>query len=272
MQGGTGVASGSTVLQVLIGVAALVVLAFLVAAYYRFLRGRYYFEREEGGKQAQRLGIALALLLLVLLAVRLAAPWLDRSLDRLAREVSAVPGRMVSLRATLAPSPTWTPTRPSPSPSPTPPIPEVTLPPSPTPVPAVASPTATLAVTTPTATPRLLPTSVSVVQGAHFGSMVLARGIDAEKQPVEAGQVFSLDDRPVYVFFEYRNMQDGLRWSQEWLREGSLLWEDEDRWEWGRRGRAWVFYTPPYGWTAGEYEVRLYVEENLELAATFRME
>ncbi|MGQ9584075.1 MAG: hypothetical protein ACUVXG_01580 [Anaerolineae bacterium] len=263
-------ANGSAILQVLIGVAALVVLAFLAAAYYRFLRSKYYFEREEGGKQAQRLGLVLALLLLALLGVRLAAPWLDRSLARLARGVSAIPGRMVSLRATLAPSPTRTPTR-TPSPSPTFPSPEATRP-SPTPLPAVASPTAIRTVATPGPTPRPLPTSVSSVRGDHFDSTVLARGIDAEKQPVDVGQVFTLDDRPVYVFFEYRNMRDGLRWSQEWVKGEDLLWRDEGRWGWGGSGRAWVFYTPPYGWTAGEYEVRLYVEGNLEQAAAFRME
>lgn len=121
---------------------------------------------------------------------------------------------------------------------------------------------------TPTSTPSPRP----IPEGGHFHSLILARGLTADKQPLDEGTVFTLDDRPVYVFFAYQGMTDGTRWTQEWRRGEDVLGEEEGPWKWGNTGRAWVYFVPPFGWTVGSYEVRLYVEGRLEAAAQFTME
>jgi len=267
-----GVTDWSTILQAIIGVAALAVLGFLVASYYQFLRGKYYFERQEAGQRAKRLGYLLVLLLLTLLGVRVVTPWVDPYLARLSGRLNTATLRRIFVWPTPVPSATWTPTVVIVSPSPSHTQPVATSTPSATAaVGEIASPAvSTPRVVAPSPEPRL--TRPPVALGMHFGPLVLARDMDAAKEPVDEGQAFSLDDRPVYAFFQYRDMQNGMFWSQEWHREGELLWRGDARWSWGQAGRSWVFYTPPYGWTAGSYEVRLYLEGRLEQAATFSME
>lgn len=253
----------STAVQVLIGLAILVVVGCFAAAYIQFLRGKYYFEREEGGRRARNLGYVLALLLLLLLGVRIATPWLNPFVADLARRLT---WERLGLRPTTGPPPPTLVILPSPTSPPagllgTSPTPSSPAPPShvtPTPQP---TPTFTL-------TPSPRPTA----KGEHLRLLALARGIDADKHPVEEGTTFSLDDRPVYVFFEYRGMTNGMRWAHEWRRGDEVLGGEEALWEWGNAGRAWVYFLPPFGWSVGTYEVRLYVEGRLEVSAEFTIQ
>lgn len=251
----------STVAQALIGLAILIAVGCFAAAYVQFLRGKYYFEREEGGKRARNLGYLLALLLLLLLGVRIATPWLNPFVadlshrlawEGLGRQRARTPPPTVAL-PTLTPPPS--PRAAAASPPPLTPVPPPPSTPTFTPPP------------TPTSTPSPRPTA----QGQHFRALILARGITNDKQPVAEGTAFTLDDRPVYVFFEYQGMTNGVRWGQEWRRGDEVLGREDALWEWGSTGRAWVYFVPPFGWTVGTYEVRLYVEGRLEAAAQFTM-
>ncbi|MBC7224881.1 MAG: hypothetical protein H5T59_11525, partial [Anaerolineae bacterium] len=123
---------------------------------------------------------------------------------------------------------------------------------------------------TPTSSPT--PSPLPVAQGRHFRDLALARGLDDENQPVGEGKAFRVDDRPVYAIFRYQGMRNGMEWSQQWWRDDDMLWEGKGPWEWGTAGRAWVYFTPEFGWTVGRYQVRLYVEGQLEQVADFTME
>ncbi len=262
----------STGIQALIGLAILVVTGCFAAAYLQFLRGKYYFEREEGGRRTRNLGCLLVFLLLLLLGVRASTPWLNPFVADLARRLAwERPG----LRPTTGPPPppTALPSPPSPAgpptASPTSPAGLPTVSPTPSP-PALGTHATPAPQTPPTSTPT--PSPRSTVQGEHFRLLTLARGIDADKRPVDEGPPFSLDDRPVYVFFTYRGMANGMRWTQEWRRGDEVLGGEEALWGWGSAGRAWVYFLPPFGWSAGTYEVRLYVEGRLEVSAEFTLE
>lgn len=257
-------ADWSALIQLVIGLAILVVVGCFAAAYVQFLRGKYYFEREEGRRRARNLGYLLVLLLLLLLGVRIATPWLNPLLSNLARRLTWEP---------LGPRPTGPPP-PTPVALPSPP----TSPPSegpPTASPAFPPPAPSLTATAtpqPAATSTPTPSPRPTVQGEHFQLLALARGITEDKQPVDVGTAFPLDDRPVYAFFAYRDMRNGMRWTQEWRRGDEVLAEEEAPWEWGSAGRAWVYFVPPFGWTVGTYEVRLSVEGRLEISAEFTLE
>jgi hypothetical protein len=119
----------------------------------------------------------------------------------------------------------------------------------------------------PTATPAMV--ALAVPSGAGFGEIVFSRDISADNQPLEAGTVFAAGSEPVYIFFEYRGLSNGVLWTQAWYREGEEMWRDTGPWQWGSRGRAWFFYTPPSGYTPGNYEVRLYIGDELQQTGTF---
>ncbi len=139
-----------------------------------------------------------------------------------------------------------------------------------------ASPTATQETTltpSPTETPTAATTPATVVatSGAQFRNLIVAAGIDANNQPVSPGNTFSTVRRPLYVFFEYRNMSPQMTWGHVWLRGNEELSRVEESWpaRWGSNGRAWIYYTPETSYLAGTYQVQLLVNGQVVATTTF---
>jgi hypothetical protein len=148
---------------------------------------------------------------------------------------------------------------------------------TPVPVPQVQAETVPPELT-PTWTPTLQPSSTSTpspvptgeaVQGASFSDLVLAAGITSDSKPLNPADTFSVGGKPVYLFFHYEGMSDNITWTQSWYRDSMELYKESTRWQWGLAGRAWIFFAPMGGYTPGEYEVRLYIEDVLQQAARF---
>jgi hypothetical protein len=145
----------------------------------------------------------------------------------------------------------------------------------PTETPAVAvsvpSPAATPLLTpTPTLSPTPSPTPITgPVQGASFSDLILARGITGDNRPLSPTDTFLEGGKPVYLFFQHQGMNRELHWTQVWFKGTTELFRETVSWEWGEAGMAWVFFTPDGGYTPGEYEVQLYIENNLQESARF---
>jgi serine/threonine protein kinase len=139
---------------------------------------------------------------------------------------------------------------------------------SPTPLP---SPTATPE--TPTPTPTLIATAQPPVvsEGSPFTNLVLAGGISEDNKPVSPGNTFPTQERPVYLFFDYNNVQAGTNWEHVWLRGDQELNRTQGTWpaEWGAAGSAWIFYTPDSSYQTGLYEVKLLIDDQEVASASF---
>ncbi len=176
-------------------------------------------------------------------------------------------------------------------PSPVPPVPAAS-PSIEVPTPSqIAAPVTTTPAPTPTGTPtrRLTPTasavptetstpvpagspaSVTLAPGSPFSDLVVAAGIDANNQPIAPGATFAVSEKPIYVFFSYRDMPAGIRWGHVWTRGSVELSRTDDTWPagWGPVGRAWIFYTPEGSYLPGNYEVRLLVNDQVVASTQF---
>ncbi len=166
------------------------------------------------------------------------------------------------------------------------------IPPSPpsvletSPIPAVASPTSTpvppplptqtftpAPPASPSPTPVATPVPVMVSEQSPFLNLIVARGISDDYQAVLPGREFQAGDAPVYLFFDYRDIQPGTRWGHVWFWGDQQLDRSINTWpdEWGSEGRAWVFYTPEGGYQPGPYEVRLLINDQTVASASFVM-
>ena len=183
-------------------------------------------------------------------------------------------------RVTMPPTVTPTAAQ-SQGPSPTVPfIPTSTPTYSPTPTP---SSTVTPSVTpTPTTTPTPSPT-VPVLEAiltpvtpfatlaapAELSGLTVSAGIQVSGAPINPGTEFEEGRRALYVAFDYDRMVNGLLWRHIWFREGALIGGETRIWEWGRRGRTYFFLRPTGGFPAGQYEVRLLLEDEVVQTARF---
>lgn len=160
-------------------------------------------------------------------------------------------------------------------------LPTATLIPQPTTevlatLPTSVIPTDTSGANVPTATPGVveptpLPSPVSAGPGARVTFTALAMEKDDSGLPVNPDSQFPPGDHAVYVFFTYEGMQNGVERTFAWYKDGEYYerCSQIDLWSWGDRGRTSYFCHPSTGWESGNYEIHVFVEEELQFIAQF---
>ncbi len=179
----------------------------------------------------------------------------------------------------LFPPPTSTPS-PTPSPTVTPlieisPTPSATprWTPSPTPRP-LPSPSPTALPYPPTLlTP--IPQAVPAPPSARFFDLVLTDACDERGRPIRIPAppptVFPAGTERICGRFRVENMPAGAAWTVAWYREGEL--EDSSTLLWDGRPNqpGYIYNTRPNGFPPGRWEVRLYIEDRLQIRMVFEV-
>jgi hypothetical protein len=102
----------------------------------------------------------------------------------------------------------------------------------------------------------------------------LAHGITEANQPARVGTAFAPGSEPVYLFFDYSNVEPGATWNHRWTWGDTELDNYPDVWPdtYSDSGTAWVFYSPAGGFQPGPYKVTLEVNGQVVVTATFVIE
>jgi hypothetical protein len=90
------------------------------------------------------------------------------------------------------------------------------------------------------------------------------------------GDDFDWNTKSVYVVFQYEGMRDGTAWSVVWTRYGEEIAREDNRWnleEYGHSGTRWATLFDANGNVlfGGDYTVSLYIEDDLQVEAPFRI-
>ncbi|MBC7228586.1 MAG: hypothetical protein H5T61_15365, partial [Thermoflexales bacterium] len=106
-----------------------------------------------------------------------------------------------------------------------------------------------------------------------FSALTIALGVLPTGEPVLVGNEFDWNTRAVYAIFDYAGMRSGLSWSAVWTRNGREIARQTGLWDREGAGRAWVVYFNPDGTVlfGGDYTVSLYIEDQLQAEASFRV-
>jgi len=249
------------------GAYVLIALSFVplgLTIYYlrKSRQGSYYGSRRAALRKAQYWGVGAISMLTIALVLLILQP-------------SPAPSVSVELNVT----PTLTPTR----------IP--TLTPAPT---ETASPSPTRRATAtppfiPTFTPEVLPpepamsplpSAIPARPDARIAVMALAVERDEDDRPVDPGVQFKPGLHSVYAFFEYGEMETGYATTFAWYAEsGEYIDSCLETWvwgvpadrQWGERGAAYLECSPRGGWQTGLYELRVFVDTQLQSVARFEI-
>lgn len=168
-----------------------------------------------------------------------------------------------------------------PTPSSTP-TPTITPTPSITPTPTI---TQTPSITpTPTITPTPLPTNtptlpdqitvlfretVTPPPDAVFSQPQVATRLGPGNQPINPQTVFIQPQGRLYASFSYNFLQDEVRWSAIWYREGEIICLETQPWDGGTGGFGFTECEPESGWIPGEYEIQMFLGETWKVSTRF---
>ena len=99
----------------------------------------------------------------------------------------------------------------------------------------------------------------------------IAAGVDASGLPVNPSLQFGVGTPAVYVFFDFQNVPAGVRLRHNWFRDGGSVYFESFPWDRPDSGNATIAWTPPHGFDAGMYEVRVFIDDQLQFVANFEV-
>lgn len=232
----------------LVGVALALIVT--VRAFIQTRSGEYYVIRDEARRTALRGLIVVLILILLTLGVIL-----------IPRQTPAS-----ELTPTIIPSPS-----PTSTPTDAPPAAVATV--TPTARPTATEPfipTSTPQATLPITLTQPLPSAVPPPGDARFEFWALAQDVDESNQPVNASAEFAAGTERIYLFFRYDGLLPDVPWSVVWYQDGNLLDGSTRLWESERPvGERFEFFTYAGGFPAGEYEVQVWLGDELQVRAAF---
>jgi hypothetical protein len=230
-------------------------LATAIRAYVQLRRAEYYIIREAARRTVVRASLVVPILALLTIG--------SLFIPRQAPTSSPTARVTATLQELPTPSPT-----------------QVT----PTVVPAIATATSTPQPTAtepfiPTSTPQAtlpvtltipLPSAIPPPADARFEFWTLAQEVDDNNQPVRPSTQFPEGIERIYLFFRYDGLLSDVPWATVWYRNGEYLSGGTDLWESQRpAGERYVFLGPTGGYTAGEYEVQIWLGDRLQVRVFF---
>jgi hypothetical protein len=154
-----------------------------------------------------------------------------------------------------------------------PPSPTVTLTPTITQTPTI-SPTPSITLTpTITNTPSITSTpsmpqeiaskfesTITPQTEPVFSSLVFARKLDDDFQPIDPAGEFANPIEAIYGVFSYDQMTPGAQWSALWYQNGKLVYYETLPWNGGTGGYGYTQWAPAQDqWLPGTYEVQIFV-------------
>lgn len=97
-------------------------------------------------------------------------------------------------------------------------------------------------------------------QGASFGPLSFAEGIDSRGNPVGAAQKFASGLEELHTFSEYSGMEDGMDFAVTWYLDGDQIYSDPYAWDGGSSG-DWHYYlfSNSGALPDGQYDVELQI-------------
>ncbi len=130
---------------------------------------------------------------------------------------------------------------------------------------------------TPTPSPEtpLYPTVVSSVTPAAdavLRIMALDSEVTGDLQPVAPGTIFKAGVQRIYFWLEYAAMADGAAWERVLYRDGHPIQGGAYLWAGGETGQTVNFFGDAAGFSAGVYEVRVFLGDQEMARADFSVE
>jgi hypothetical protein len=221
-------------------------------------RAKYYGVRREALQKALRWLLVMGLMIGIAILLLVICPLLESGDAPSTPETTTVP--------TPVPETTHAPTA-TPRSTDEPTI-APTHRPTKTPVPTSTPPVSTAAPSD-GPTPELAPVPAGSEASITFTALAMEK--NESGLPVNPGFEFPPGDHAIYVFFTYEGMQNGVERSFTWYKDDEPFERCSQTalWEWGDRGRTSYYCQPSTGWEPGNYEVHVFVEDQMQFITEF---
>jgi hypothetical protein len=134
----------------------------------------------------------------------------------------------------------------------------------------------------PTATATLVPTLLADRSGGVIATRTprsnatlqiteVSDQITGEWQAVDSTQALAAGFERLYVFINFDNLESGVRWERQLLRDGTIIQRRTALWGTVSSGDTMLFFSDPNHFPPGDYEVQLFLGTNSDPADTITL-
>ncbi|MDX1662433.1 MAG: hypothetical protein R3272_01490 [Candidatus Promineifilaceae bacterium] len=93
--------------------------------------------------------------------------------------------------------------------------------------------------------------------------LVFSAEITEDYDPISPRRLYGEGFFTIYATFDYEGMADGMEWAWVWRRNGEVVNGGNEMWTYGDDGPGWIYYEPPEGFSAGDYTLEVWINDEL---------
>jgi len=101
--------------------------------------------------------------------------------------------------------------------------------------------------------------TVDLEDETDIGSIAFSTDITDDYQAIDPLRRFAKGYFTLYATFAYEQMVDGMVWSWVWRRNGEIIDDGNQVWNYGNDGPGYVYFQPEEGFGLGEYILDVWV-------------
>lgn len=121
---------------------------------------------------------------------------------------------------------------------------------------------------------ELLQSGTFVIErsGPSFGSITFSAAVEEDtNQPINPSTSFPAGTTEVHATWDYEGMSPDIQWTREWYHDGTLEISATENWTGKESGRwdNYIYNTSGAALSSGNYELRVYIDDQLVRTGTF---
>ncbi|HSH01104.1 MAG TPA: hypothetical protein VLL52_01210 [Anaerolineae bacterium] len=109
---------------------------------------------------------------------------------------------------------------------------------------------------------------IKTIANAQLTPLVFTQYVNDNYAPVTPRRIFNTGQFTLYATFDYEHMRDGMAWSWVWRYKGKVVGGGNEMWQYGNNGPGYVYLNPEDGFQPGQYDVEIWVNNEIMTQGT----
>lgn len=105
-------------------------------------------------------------------------------------------------------------------------------------------------------------------ESTELSSLIFSTEVSDDFQAQNPQKIFNEGFYTIYATFAYDGMQNGMEWAWIWRHNGTVIDGGNELWAYGEDGPGYIFLGPDEGFSAGQYSLEVWVNEELLTTST----
>ncbi len=110
--------------------------------------------------------------------------------------------------------------------------------------------------------------SADLTEKTDLSALSFSTDVSENFEAINPRNIFAEGFYTIYATFAYDGMRDGMEWAWVWRHNGDVIDGGNELWAYGEDGPGYIYLGPEEGFSAGQYSLEVWVNEELLTTST----